>query len=167
VAERQAQRAERKARAALPTIADRLMAWQLVKASAWSERYTKEVERICRTEIAPKLGKRLLVETTREDWTGLIATKYRQAPGVGSMLYRTAAGFLNHAEAHGWIAAPMLPRKGLTVIAPPVAPRERVLTDAELARIWVASEGLIKVCAWLVCRDRARSREAPGTPQQG
>ena len=72
----------------------------------------------------------------------LIAAKHRRTPGVGGMLYRTASAFLNHAEAHGWIAAPLLPRKGLAVIAPPVAARERTLTDDELRAVWTAADGL-------------------------
>jgi integrase len=142
VAAKRASQAARKAKAGMPTVADRLTAWREAKADAWSIRYQKEVERICKAEIVPKLGKRHLTETTREDWTKLIAAKHRQAPGVGSMLYRTAAAFLNHAEAHGWIAVPLLPRKGAAVIAPPVAARERVLTDAELAKVWQATAAL-------------------------
>ena len=142
VAAKRASQVARKARAGMPTVADRLIAWREAKAEAWSIRYQKEVERICKAEIVPKLGKRHLTETTREDWTKLIAAKHKQAPGVGSMLYRTAAAFLNHAEAHGWIAVPLLPRKGAAVIAPPVAARERVLTDAELVKVWQATAAL-------------------------
>jgi integrase len=134
--------AERKAQATLPTVAERLAAWKETKAFAWSIRYQQEVDRVCKTEIVPTLGKRPLSATTREDWTSLIAAKHKQAPGVGSMLYRTAASFLNHAEAHGWIAVPMLPRKGLAVIAPPVAARERTLTDVELRKVWKATDEL-------------------------
>jgi integrase len=142
VAAKRALEAERKAQAALPTVADRLDTWRETKAPAWSLRYKQEVDRICKSEIVPKLGKRNLNATTREDWTALIAAKHKQAPGVGSMLYRTAASFLNHAEAHGWIAVPLLPRKGLAVIAPPVAARERTLSDTELLKVWSATEDL-------------------------
>jgi integrase len=142
VAARRAAKADRKARAGLPTVADRLDEWQVAKASRWSDRYQREVQRVCAVEVMPKLGKRPLIETVRADWTDLIAAKHRRAPGVGAMLYRTCAAFLNHAEAHGWIPLPLLPRKGLTVIAPPVAPRERVLTDEELQAIWTAAETL-------------------------
>ena len=98
-----------------------------------------EVLRVCDKEIVPKLGKRPLIETTRQDWTALIVAKYRRAPGVGGMLYRTASAFLNHAEAHGWIPLPLLPRKGLAVIAPSAAPRERTLSDDELRAVWSAA----------------------------
>jgi integrase len=142
VAKRRILKAERKALAGLPTVSSRIADWQQARASAWSVRYEKEVQRICKVEIVPNLGKRPLSQTTREDWTALIATKHRQAPGVGSMLYRTASAFLNYAEAHGWVAVPLLPRKGLAVIAPPVAARDRTLSDLELSRIWAATEDL-------------------------
>ena len=139
VATRRAAKAARAARADMPTVADRLEQWQAAKASQWSDRYRREVQRVCAVEILPKLGKRLLIETARPDWTNLIAAKHRHSPSVGAMLYRTSAAFLNHAEAHGWIPLPLLPRKGVAVIAPPVAARERVLTDDELREVWTAS----------------------------
>lgn len=142
VAARRAAKAARAARTGLPTVADRLVQWRDAKAGQWSDRYRSEVARLCSVEIMPKLGHRPLVETTRLDWTDLIAAKHRRSAGVGSMLYRTAAAFLNHAEAHGWMPLPLLPRKGLAVIAPPVAARERVLTDAELRVIWRAANVL-------------------------
>jgi integrase len=97
---------------------------------------------VCTAEIVPPIGTRPLIETTRADWTGIIAAKHRRAPGVGSTLYRMCAAFLNHAEAHGWIAVPLLPRKGLAIIAPPVAARERTLADSELRAIWQAADQL-------------------------
>lgn len=142
VAQRRGLIAERKARAGLPTVADRLAEWREAKAPMWSDRYQREVLRLCHVEIIPALGRRGLVETTRLEWTDLIAATHRRAPGVGSMLYRTAAAFLNHAEAVGWIGVPMLPRKGLSIIAPSVAARERTLTDAELRTVWLAGNDL-------------------------
>jgi integrase len=140
VASKRAARAERAARAALPTVESRLKEWRESRADAWSDRYCAEVDRICDREIIPVLGKRALLETTRAEWADLIARKHKDAPGVGSMLYRTASAFLNHAEAHGWIDRPLLPRKGLSVIAPPVASRDRVLSDDELRAIWLAAD---------------------------
>jgi integrase len=162
VAAKRALEAERKAQAALPTVSERLSTWQEAKASAWSLRYQKEVERIFKAEVIPKLGKRPLTATTREDWTTMIAAKHRQTPGVGSTLYRTAASFLNYAEAHGWIPLPLLPRKGLAVIAPPVAARERMLTDAELLKVWKATEGMkvkMRVFVRLLVMTAARELE--------
>jgi integrase len=140
VAEKKSARAERKEREAAPTVAERMAEWRKAKAASWSARYAAEVERLCIREIEPKLGRRPLRETSRADWSGLIAAKHRRAPGVGAMLYRTAAAFLNFAEAHGWIDLPLLPRKGAQVIAPPVAARDRVLSDDELAAIWKAAD---------------------------
>jgi integrase len=142
VAAKRAARAERAARAGMPTVEARLTAWRETRAPAWSDRYQREIERVCKAEIVPTLGRRPLTETTRADWTALIADKHRKAPGVGAMLYRTASAFLNHAEAHGWISQALLPRKGLAAIAPPVPSRERVLSDDELRAIWEAAAGL-------------------------
>jgi integrase len=142
VAERRAARADREARAGLRTVAATLTDWQAAKASQWSDRYQSEVRRLCNREIAPKLGKRALAETTRADWTSLITAVHRRSPSVGAMLYRTASAFLNHAEALGWISLPLLPRKGVAAVAPSTAPRERILTDDELRSIWDATAQL-------------------------
>jgi Arm DNA-binding domain len=91
VASKRTARAEREARAGLPSVVARLKEWRETRAKAWSQRYLAEVERICDREIIPVLGKRALVETSRADWADLIAKKHKKAPGVGSMLYRTAS----------------------------------------------------------------------------
>jgi integrase len=90
----------------------------------------------------PKLGRRVLEETTRAEWTELLSRVHRRAPGVGAMLYRTCSSFLNHAEAHGWLPLSLLPRKGASIIAPQVATRERTLSDDELRTIWLSAERL-------------------------
>ena len=142
VASKKAARAARVARAGLPTVADRLTEWQDAKAAAWSHGYQHGVARLCNVEIVPTLGGRPLAGTSRQDWTAMIAAKHRRAPGVGGTLYRVASAFLNHAEARGWIEAPLLPRKGAAIIAPPGAARERTLLDDELRAIWTAADGL-------------------------
>lgn len=143
VAEKQAARAERQAKAAERSVTDRLTEWQEAKAadakSPWSDRYATEVARIARRDIGPKLGKRPLTETTRADWTGLVATKRKTAPAMASAMFRVVASFLSYAEASGWITEPLLPRKGAATIAPSPAPRVRVLTDAELMEVWKAA----------------------------
>ncbi len=90
----------------------------------------------------PRLGENPLRRTTRAEWVALIAAKARDAPATGAHLYRVASAFLNHAEAAGWIDAPVLPRKGAATLAPPPPSRERVLTDDELRRVWRAAETL-------------------------
>jgi len=143
VAAKRLDRASREARTTAPTVADRLAEWRRAKEGdkikPWSQRHATEVERVCAKEIAPALGKRPLAETTRADWTALVAAKRRTAPSMASLLFRIISAFLGHAEAHGWIAAPLLPRKGLAALAPPPAARARVLSDAELRDVWQAS----------------------------
>jgi integrase len=144
------------------SVAARLAEWQAARAAEWSPRYAAEVSRVAEKAIIPALGSRSLAETARADWTGLIAewrrsvTKPKPAPkagekgrpgapprdgsGAAAFLYRTVSAFLNFAEVHGWIAAPLLPRKGAGLIAPAPAARARVLTDAELLAIWRAAD---------------------------
>lgn len=143
VAEKQAARAERQAKAAEQSVAERLAEWQEAKAadakSPWSDRYAAEVARIARRDIEPKIGKRLLSETTRVDWTGLVAAKRKVAPAMAASVFRVVASFLSYAEANGWITAPLLPRKGAATLAPAPAARQRALTDAELVEVWQAA----------------------------
>jgi integrase len=106
----------------------------------WSPRYLAEVERLSRKVIEPRIGNRLLNETTRDDWVSLIVATRRTAPATGSWLYSMCSSFLNHSEMHGWVATNVLPRKGLAAIAPRVANRARILTDDELRSVWLASE---------------------------
>lgn len=95
--------------------------------------------RIARREIEPKIGKRLLNETTRADWTGLVAAKRKVAPAMASSMFRIVASFLSYAEAQGWIAAPLLPRKGAAMLAPAPEPRQRALTEGEIIEVWRAA----------------------------
>lgn len=148
------------------TVAARLAEWQAARladpASPWSARYSAEVERVCARAVVPVLGARALAATTREDWTRLIrdwrravvqprprpkdgekrraGAPARDGSGAAAFLYRTVSAFLNYAEAHGWIAAPLLPRRGAGLIAPPPPARARVLTDGELAAVWRAAD---------------------------
>lgn len=167
VAEKQAARAERKARLGGATVAERLDAWREAKEAdkvrPWSARYSAETARICTHDLVPVLGKRPLAETKRADWTGIIAAKRKRAPAMAAALYRVVSSFLNHAEAAGWITAPLLPRKGLATLAPPVAARARTLTDAELCEVWAASAELgVKPRAFvrLLILTAARAKEA-------
>jgi len=138
-------REARRNRLAEATVADRLAEWQATRQASlekpWSDRYAGEVARVCAHDVIPALGKRALAETTRADWTALIAAKRKRAPAMAAALYRVVSSFLNHAEAEGWIGAPMLPRKGAAKLAPMPPARARVLTDAELSEVWGASEG--------------------------
>jgi integrase len=145
VGEKRNARAARKIKvAASVTVAKRLAEWQESRladpAAAWSARYADEVARVARREINPKLGARALIETTRGDWTALVAAKRKTTPAMASALYRVLASFLGFAEANGWIATPLLPRKGAATLAPPPVARQRVLSDAELVAVWKAAD---------------------------
>jgi integrase len=163
--EKRAARAERQARAALPTVAAGLAEWRNVRAASWSPRYAGEIERLCAKLIEPVLGKKALAETTRQDWVGLIARHRVERPATATWLYQLASSFLNYSEAHGAIMVPLLPRKGLAVIAPKAAPRQHLLDDDELRRIWLASENLgakPRCFTKLLIMTAARRSEAAG-----
>lgn len=141
VGERRAQEAAQTARAALPSVAQRLQQWQAAKAREWSPRYARDVGKLVAAEIPPSLARKPLIETSRTDWTSVAAAKRKTAPAQASLIYRVCASFLGYAEAAGWAPA-LLPRKGLKTIAPIAAPRERALTDAELMALWNATKAL-------------------------
>jgi integrase len=144
VADKREARETRERDQAEPTVADRLAEWQAVRAAdprkPWSDSYAYTVAGMVKGDILPALGKRRMRETTRPDWVGIVEAKRKSgAPAMAALLYRVASAFLNHAEAAGWIAAPLLPRKGAATLAPPPAPRARTLSDAELAEVWQAA----------------------------
>jgi integrase len=137
---KQEARRQREARKGEPTVAERLAQWLAVKAREWKPRTVDEHQWLCRRYIEPRLGKRLLIETTRRDWTDLLAEVRARTPGTASCLYGVLSSFSNFCDAHGWITAPLLPRRGKAVIAPDLAARERTLSDAELVAVWRATD---------------------------
>lgn len=147
VAEKRRNHADAKLRREAPTVAARWQDWTEVarvtamKGRGWSDAHTQRVSWMLQNVVAPRLGRQPLAGTTRADWTGLVAEAHKRGPAAAGNLLRIASAFLNHAEAAGWIETPLLPRKS-SKLAPPVAPRDRVLSDAELKHIWDASSGL-------------------------
>lgn len=106
-----------------------------MKGRGWSDAHVERVAWMHKKVVAPALGKRPLAETARADWTGLVGEAHKRGPAAAGNLLRIVSAFLNYAEAAGWIDAPLLPRKA-GKLAPPVAARDRVLTDDELKRVW-------------------------------
>lgn len=136
-AKRTAAEAKRKAR----TVRERWQEWADVASKAamkgrgWSYSHAERVAWMLEKVVAPKLGNRPLTDTTRADWTGLISAAHKRGPAAAANLLRVARAFLNHAEAAGWVPSPLLPRKA-SILAPPVAARDRTLSDDELGCIW-------------------------------
>lgn len=139
VEQKRAARAEAEARRTLPTVAASLSTWQKLRADDWSDRYAREVERLCTKIIEPTLGALSLVETTRTQWMALIIGERKERPGTAAWLYAVVSAYTNFAEAAGWIDHPLLPRRGRAAIAPKAPPRERVLSDEELTAVWRAA----------------------------
>jgi integrase len=164
-AEKRQARAERAARSALPTVAVQLAAWRAAKAEAWSPRYAAEVQRLCRKILEPQIGHRLLAETERAVWVGLIAGEREKRPATATWLYQIVSAFSNYAEVCGWLDRPLLPRKGLSVVAPKVPPRQRVLSDDELVAVWRAASARsprVRCFVYLLILTAARVGEAAG-----
>jgi integrase len=164
-ADKRQARIERQARAALPTVAEALAAWRGHKAATWSPRYAAEVERLCGRFIEPVLGQRVLCETARTDWVGMIVKQRAKRPSTATWLYQIASAFLGHAEAHGLIPTFPLPRRGLSAIAPKGAARQRTLDDDELRQVWLASAQLApkaRCFARLLIMTACRVSEAAG-----
>ena len=149
VAERRQARERRRAEAAEPTVAQRWQEWTTIAARTalrgrgWSDAHRERVERTLRLIVDPALGRRALRNTTRADWTRLIAAAHRErGPAAAGNVARVIGAFLAFAETSGWIDASPLPRRVATRLAPPVAARERTLSDDELRLLWVAAETL-------------------------
>jgi integrase len=148
-----------------PVVSERFTAWCEAKTRDWSHRYGTEVARIGTTTILPRLGDRVLTETTREEWAGLAAGLRTSTPAKAAWVYDVASSFLNYAEALGWIAVNPLPRRGRQHIAPKVEPRARVLNDVELVHVWRASARLrpkARAFARLLLLTSARESEVAG-----
>lgn len=161
-------RAEAEAKRSAPTVAARWEEWATMaartamKGRGWSDSHAGRVAWTLERVVKPELGDRPLAETTREDWIALVAAQHKKGPAAAALFLRVASAFLNHAEAAGWIATPLLPRKA-SKLAPPVAPRERVLSDNELAAVWKAAETLSpkpRAFARLLILTAARRSEA-------
>lgn len=148
VGERKAERAKAAARRAAPTVTERWKEWQAaasrsaMRGRGWSDSHATRVAWLLDKVVAPAIGDRPLAETTRADWAGLVTAAQRErGPAAAANFLRIARAFANHAEAAGWVDLPLFARKA-SILAPATAPRDRVLSDAELAAIWTGTEAL-------------------------
>ncbi len=148
LAEERAKRADAEARRQAATVAASWQQWAEIagrtamKGRGWSDAHSGRVAWMLKHVVAPKIGKRPLAETSRADWTALVTLAHKRGPAAAGNFLRIARAFLNHAEAAGWVDAPLLPRKA-SILAPPVAARDRTLSDDELTRLWHASAAML------------------------
>jgi integrase len=142
VAGREAAEAERIARQGLPTVTERLAQWQAAKADRWSPTYAADVARFCAKEIAPRLGKRQLEDTSRADWTSLVADKRKQSQSSAGNLYRIASAFLGFAEAHGWVDRPPAATQGRERPGTACEAARTGADDQELRSVWFGADSL-------------------------
>src|SRR5690348_12944264 len=77
VQERRDAESARQARLGQPTVRDRMEQWQEARRDRWSARHADQIRRMCLNEIIPHIGNRPLAETSRSDWTAIVARKRR------------------------------------------------------------------------------------------
>ena len=100
----------------------------------------REMERLLRVEIIPKLGQRRLAEVTRVDVRQLVESiADRGAPIVANRTLGLLRLFCNWAKGQDIIA--VSPCDGLKAPAPERS-RDRVLTDDEIRLFWRACESI-------------------------
>lgn len=174
VAERRAARAAREAAAAEaealgPTVAARWQEWTEHASRSgrgWSISHTRNLAYALREMVAPALGHLPLRATTREQWAEMLTrTNRERGPGAAALLGRAVGAFLTHAETVGWVETSPIPRRAISKLAPPPAPRSRVLSDGELRLVWDAAVRLgakPRVLTRLLILTGARAGEVAG-----
>lgn len=166
VAEKRRARTERLALAGRRTVGEAMDDWQTARQrdpeKPWSHAHARNIQSAVKCHVSDKVRSRALVDMKRGDWMAIVARVAKHAPAAGAHLYTTVSAFLTHAEAMGWIENHPLPRGGRRVVAPHVAARQRVLSDAEWVAIWKASEAeppKLRVFARLLILSLARTSE--------
>ncbi|MEJ5218866.1 tyrosine-type recombinase/integrase [Cognatishimia sp. D5M38] len=110
------------------------------------ERYAKhhqkswrETERTLQKDVAPRIGKKRLLDVTKRDVAVLIDAMTERAPVGAQRTFSHTRRFFNWCVEQGFLqsnpCAGMKPPAGTSV-------RERVLSDSEVAAIWSATGSL-------------------------
>ena len=95
----------------------------------------------------------------------MITAEREQRPATATWLYSIVSAFSNYAEVCGWLDKPLLPRRGLSVVAPKAPPRQRTLSNEELVSVWFAAAGRsprVRCFARLLVLTGCRVSEAAG-----
>lgn len=132
--QRRAARAERKARVVFSQVSDE---WLAAHQGRWRPKTASEYKRILDKFILPKLGKLTVAEFTTERLSSLFAEIGQSSAATAALAFRCLASCLRWAEDTG--KAPFVRLPKASRVAPVVAPRERVVTDEELLKIWEAT----------------------------
>jgi integrase len=98
----------------------------------------KVTERIVDHDLLPALGQRHIDQITRRDIASLIDGVVARAPAKARGVHAALHRLLRWSVGRGIIASN--PMEGMETPGKPSS-RERVLTDAELLRVWKACEG--------------------------
>lgn len=135
-ARRQAKEAQ-KARVVFSTVAAE---WLVAHEGRWRPKTGSEYARILEKFIEPKLGKLAVAEFTTERLSSLFTEIGQSSPATAALAFRALGSCLRWAEDTG--KAPFVRLPKASRVAPVVAPRERVVTDEELVKVWAATDEL-------------------------
>ena len=126
--------------------------WLAAHEKRWRPKTASEYARILEKFILPKLGKLTVSEFTTERLSSVFAEIGQSSAATAALAFRCLASCLRWAEDTG--KAPFVRLPKASRVAPVVAPRERVVTDEELVKIWAATDELRpRSCAmarWLI-----------------
>lgn len=114
--------------------------WLADGASRWRPRTANDYRYTVSRHILPEIGEMVAREVTKAQIAGMVAKVRANSPATAAKVLRTASSMLRWAEDLELLEEAKLPRTKRT--APPVAARERLLSDDELATIWGASGNL-------------------------
>ena len=121
------------------------VAEEYLKRHVKDQRTARVVERDIRKELINRWAARPVTDITRDDVVALIEEiADRPAPAMAHLVFAYARGLFNWAIARGNYGLETSPCDRLqpTKLIGPKEPRQRVLTDRELAALWRATDAL-------------------------
>ncbi len=133
-------RAKRKADDSRLTVAKLAERWMAKHEDRWRPATLEGYRHALHRHAIPAVGDRAVADMRKGDWADLLEKIGASSAANAALTFRTLSSMLNWAADLELIEAVTLPRASR--VAPPVPPRERVLTDAELAAIWKATDSL-------------------------
>ena len=116
----------------------------------------KVTERIVDHDLLPALGHKHIDQITRRDVAALIDSVVTRAPAKARGVHAALHRMLRWSVGRGIIASN--PMDGMETPGKPSS-RERVLTDAELAQVWKACDGMHGAAVRLLMLTGARREE--------
>lgn len=114
--------------------------WLADGATRWRARTANDYKYTLECHILPEIGDDAAATVTKARIAEVIAKVRARSPATAAKTLRTVSSMLRWAEDMEILEEAKLPKTKR--VAPPVAPRERMLTDEELAMVWKAADHL-------------------------